>query len=126
MMVKVYFRNNGCLFFAKIVPISSLPYRPPLQYYGNVPDGEIRKVAEPVFLCNKGLADVKKCLEIQGLDQYEYITSATVHGPWKAQPHQGIIYTKKLYNITRAANPYKPIPSSAEISELFEKLVKLL
>ncbi|MCW1309520.1 MAG: hypothetical protein QXP04_02410 [Candidatus Nanoarchaeia archaeon] len=121
--VKVYFRNYGVLFFATIVPISSLPYRPPRQYYGNVPD-EITG-AEPVFLCNRALADVQKCLEIQGLDQYDYITPATVHGPWKAQPHQGIIYTKKLYNITRAANPYKPFPSSFEINELFEKLLKV-
>ncbi|MEM3895426.1 hypothetical protein [Thermofilum sp.] len=121
--VKVYFRKYGCLFFAKIIPIQALPYRPPRQYYGSRPNGEIRKVAEPVFLPNRGVCDVRICLEIQGLQSYDYITPATVHGEWKKQLHQGIIYATSLYNITHAANPYKPFPSSTEVNELFEKLL---
>jgi hypothetical protein len=125
--VKVYFRNFGSLFEAIIIPIEKLPYSPPPQYEYETPDGEIRKIVKPVWLCAKAKQDVRECLMRQGLNPSDFITPATVHGKWKIQLHQGIVYAKKLLDITSEANPGKPIPSHGEIDTLFySKLEKLL
>jgi len=123
MKTIVAFRNYGSLYLAEIVPISELPYVPPSQYRGNVPDGGIRKVAEPIFLCNQACNDVWKCLNSLHLDYDSYVTHATVHGEWKARKRQGVIYAKHVENITHYANPNKPIPSSAEIEALFMSIL---
>jgi len=119
----VAFRNYGSLYLAEIVPKSELPYVPKPQYRGNVPDGEIRKVAEPIFLCHQACNDVWKSLNVRNLDYDAYVTPATVHGEWKARKRQGVIYAKRVKNITYYANPYKPIPSSAEIEALFMSIL---
>jgi hypothetical protein len=109
------------LYEADIIPISMLPYEPGPQYEHELPDSEISKVAKPVWLTTKAKQDVRSCLEVQGLEPSDYITSATVHGDWKITMHQGIIYAKSVKDITREADPSKPVPSSRDISLLFEE-----
>ena len=116
-------RTYGRLCIHLIIPISELPYTPPPQYSGKIPNSVIEKVASPVWLSSTGVSDTRKCLRIQGLEPSDYITPATVHGEWKVQKHQGIVYAIKSKDVTDYANPSKPIPASWEVERLFENLL---
>ena len=127
MKAVVLERSYGCLNMHLVVPISKLPYIPPPQYWGSLPDGEIRRLGiTPVWLSSQGRRDAELCLRLQAKSPIDYITEATVHGEWKVRKHQGIIYALKTTNLLRYANPNKPIPSGAERDALFEYLIEEL
>jgi hypothetical protein len=124
--VKVFFRNHGCVYEADIIPIALLPYKPGPQYEYNIPNSEIKKVAKPIWLSALGKHDVRECLLRQGLEPSDFITAATVHGEWKIKLHQGVVYAKRMVDITSEANPSKPYPARWERDLLFySKLEKL-
>jgi len=118
-MVLVTFINFGSLFLADI---QQIPEK--YKYASFYMDDPIPP--EGFWLCAYARREVHFQLKEKGLDPYNYISPATVHGKWKIQKHQGIIYPTKIANLTKYANVEKPIPSRKEIEELEKEIQKFI
>jgi hypothetical protein len=122
----VLFINKGFLELAIIKPIPPPEQLPPSRTWpisycteDQLPNGSYILMAEAT-------AQVKYQLQQQGEDWTRYVIPYTVHGSWKAKKHQGLIFPVIIIPLTALANPSKPIPSRAEIDQLYEKLLPLV
>jgi len=118
VMAIVCFRDFDRVYLAEILPLSQLPYVPEPQYQFSKPNSEISNICKPQWLTARGLDDVIACLSAQGLNADNYYTRATVHDRSKKKMHQGIIYIKRMIDITEYASP-KPTPSAGERAMLY-------
>jgi hypothetical protein len=122
----VLFINKGFLELAIIKPIPPPEQLPPSRTWPISYCSEDQLPNGSYILMAEATAQVKYQLQQLGEDWTRYVIPYTVHGSWKAKKHQGLIFPVIIIPLTALANPSKPIPSRAEIDDLYKKLLPLV